>query len=187
MFAWEIMSKPVVRVSPSTPVREAIALLIEHGFAALPVVNTDEQVVGIFTEADALRAGAPAAGRVGDYMTTPVEVVSMDTDTEQIARHMLGDRLRCVPVAEDGVLVGVVSRRDLLRHLVGHDDDITARAHALLTEYSGDRDRWTVEVVAGVATITGAFTDEAERRVVTVLAGTVPGVRRVELHTRAVG
>ncbi|NKQ56057.1 CBS domain-containing protein [Amycolatopsis sp. K13G38] len=190
MFAWEIMSKPPVRVGPSTPVREAAALLIQHGFAALPVVDADDQVVGIFTEYDALRSGASAEGdqsgdeRVGSYMTTPVEVVSMDTEVAQIARHMLSDRLRCVPVAEDGVLVGVISRRDLLRPMVGHDDEIAARLHELLIDYSGKRDRWDVDVIGGVVTISGAFADEAERRMVTVLANTISGVRRVELRTR---
>ena len=185
MFAWEIMSKPVVRVAASTPVREAIALLLQHGFAALPVVNADDRVIGIFTEADALRADEQhqTTGVVADFMTTPVEVVSMDTDTEQIARRMLADRWRCVPVAEDGVLVGVVSRRDLLRHLVGNDDEVAARLRALLTEYSGDRDRWNVDVSSGVATVTGTFADDAERRVVTALARTAQGVRRVDLHT----
>lgn len=47
MQARDIMSRPVVRVEPETPVREAIVLLLQYGFAALPVVNANEQVVGI--------------------------------------------------------------------------------------------------------------------------------------------
>ena len=179
MRAWEIMSKPVVRVLSSTTVREAAALLIEHGFASLPVVDGGERVIGIFTEADALRAtmdGANGTTAVESYMTRPVEVVTMDTEIEGIARRMLGDRLRCVPVAEDGVLVGVVSRRDLLRPLVPSDDTIAAELRAVLTDYSGHRDEWRVEVNDGTAVVTGDFADEAERRVVAALARSVRGV-----------
>ncbi|WP_027941823.1 CBS domain-containing protein [Amycolatopsis taiwanensis] len=186
MYASEIMTRPVIRVGPNTPVREATALLIQHGFAALPVVSAEEEVVGIFTEADALRSGFGAEPPEFDLpveklMTTPAEVVTMNTDVARIARHMLHDRLRCVPVVDDGALVGVISRRDLLRPLVRGDDAIAAQLHALLRDYSGQRDRWTVGVVGGVATVGGDFSDEAERRVVAALAHTVPGVNRVEL------
>ncbi|MFD2417088.1 CBS domain-containing protein [Amycolatopsis pigmentata] len=186
MYAREIMSRPAVRVGPNSTVREATALLLQHGFAALPVVNSDEQVVGIFTEADALRGGVAADSAeldrpVEEVMTSPVEVVTLNTEIAQIARHMLSDRLRCVPVVQEGALVGVISRRDLLRPLVRHDDAIAAELRALLRDYSGQRDRWTVEVVGGIATISGEFSDEAERRVVDALTKTVPGVTRAEL------
>lgn len=186
MYAREIMSRPAVRVGPNTSVREATALLLQHGFAALPVVNSDEQVVGIFTEADALRGGVSddlteLDRPVEDVMTAPVEVVTLNTEISQIARHMLSDRLRCVPVVQEGALVGVISRRDLLRPLVRHDDEIAAQLRALLRDYSGQRGRWTVEVVGGIATISGEFSDEAERRVVDALARTVPGVSHAEL------
>lgn len=186
MYAREIMSRPAIRVGPNSSVREATALLLQHGFAALPVVNADEQVVGIFTEADALRGGVAGDSAeldrpVEEVMTSPVEVVTLNTEIAQIARHMLSDRLRCVPVVQEGALVGVISRRDLLRPLVRHDDAIAAQLLALLRDYSGQRDRWTVEVVGGIATISGEFSDEAERRVVDALTKTVPGVTRVEL------
>jgi CBS domain-containing protein len=186
MYAHEIMTRPAIRVGPSTPVREATALLLHHGFAAMPVVNSDDQVVGIFTEADALRcvtAEPPDFERpVDKEMTTPVEVVTMNTEISYLARFMLADRLRCVPVVEDGALVGVISRRDLLRVLVRHDDAVAAQLRALLRDYSGKHDQWRVAVVGGIATISGEFADEAERRVVAALAKTVPGVRGAEIQ-----
>ncbi|MDI5975901.1 CBS domain-containing protein [Amycolatopsis magusensis] len=183
MLAREIMTRPAVAVSPETPVREATAMLIEHGFAGMPVVNEDEQVVGVFTEADALRADFGAATATVDaVMAKPVEVVSPDTDVAEIARHMLIDRLRCIPVVEEGVLAGVISRRDLLRPLVRHDDAIAAHLHALLDDYSGHRKRWSVDVVGGVVSVGGGFADAAERQTIRALAHTVPGVSQVELH-----
>jgi CBS domain-containing protein len=186
MRAREIMTRPVVRVGPRTIVREAIALLTEHGVATLPVVNADNQVIGIFTESDALRSGITdgwlvSDRTVGSVMTTPVEVIGLNTEVVEIARRMLGDRLRSVPVVDEGVLVGIVSRRDMLRPLVRQDDTIASHLNALLTDYSAHRDRWAVEVTGGLVTISGEFTDEAERRVVAALARTVQGVINVDL------
>ncbi|WP_439381068.1 CBS domain-containing protein [Amycolatopsis lexingtonensis] len=190
MKARDIMTRPVVRVGPATPVREAIVLLTEHCVAALPVVGADDAVLGVFTEADALRSGVAGRGPspevlVGTMMTAPAETVGLDTDVTEIARRMLGDRLRSVPVVDDGVLVGIVSRRDMLSPLVRQDDSIASHLNALLTDYSGHRERWTVSVTGGMVTVRGVFTDEAERRVVAALAKTVYGVIGVELWEEA--
>ncbi|RSM38147.1 CBS domain-containing protein [Amycolatopsis balhimycina DSM 5908] len=187
MKARDIMTRPVVRVGPGTPVREAIVMLTEHCVAALPVVGEDDAVLGVFTEADALRSGVAGKGPSPDVlvaavMTTPAETVGLDTDVTEIARRMLGDRRRSIPVVDDGVLVGIVSRRDMLSPLVRQDDAIAAHLNALLSDYAGHRDRWAVSVTGGMVTIRGTFTDEAERRVVTALAKTVYGVVGVGLR-----
>ncbi|MEU6641849.1 CBS domain-containing protein [Saccharomonospora sp. NPDC046836] len=185
MDARDIMTRPVMTVHPDTLIRDAIAALVEHGFAALPVVDSEDRVLGIFSEADALRsaAGLSAEAAVGSMMTTPVEVVDADTDVARIAEHMLRDRRRCVPVVYDGVLIGVISRRDLLRSLVRQDDTIAAALRAVLAEYAGPRRRWSVNVVGGVAAIRGEFTDAAERQTIEALARTVPGVSSAEVSS----
>src|SRR6266498_1938614 len=71
MRARDIMTRPVVRVGPGTPVREAIVLLTEHCVAALPVVDPDDRVLGIFTEADALRSGITDGGPGPGVFPTP--------------------------------------------------------------------------------------------------------------------
>ncbi|QRP50222.1 CBS domain-containing protein [Amycolatopsis sp. FDAARGOS 1241] len=186
MRAREIMTRPVVRVGLATPVREAIALLTEHCIAALPVVDEDNRVIGLFTEADAL-AGVLTGEPVGpdqlveSTMTKPVEVAGLDTDVSDIAARMLVDRLRSIPVVDDGRLAGIVSRRDLLRSLVRHDDTIASQVRCLFSDYTGHRDLWSVSVTGGRVTVRGTFTDEAERRLVTALAKTVGGVTEVEL------
>ncbi|TNC20469.1 CBS domain-containing protein [Amycolatopsis alkalitolerans] len=187
MRAWEIMSKPVVRVGPSTPVPDATALLVQYGFAALPVVDADQRVVGIFTEADALRASGTGGegSRVAAYMTAPADVVSTETDVARIARQMLDDRRRCIPVVEDGVLVGVVSRRDVLRPLFRRDETVTADLRSLLATYLHRTSEWEVEVSDGVATVSGEFAGDAERNLIGILARTVPGVVRAEIRETA--
>ena len=186
MRAVDIMTRPAVSVHPQTSVGEAVAVLSERGFAGLPVVDDNGRVVGIFTEADALN-GIDSAGelRVDAMMSTPVEVATPETHVTELARRMLADGLRCMPIVADGVLVGVVSRHDLLRPLVRSDDTIAAYVRALLDDYSNKRDHWHVAVSHGAVTISGAFTDEAERAVVAALARTVLGVTTVETSLAA--
>lgn len=174
MRARDVMSRPVAIVGTLATIREATALLAEKGFAALPVVDGSGQVVGMFSESDALRA-APLdrAALVTTAMTTPVEVVSPATDLAIVAERMLAGRLRCLPVVEEGLLLGVVARRDLLRALVRDDDLIESGLRRLLDDYAGSRRHGTVEVRDGEVRVSGDFADNAERDLVAALARTV--------------
>jgi CBS domain-containing protein len=188
MKASDVMSRPVVSVAPTMPVRSAIVLLIENNFGALPVVSEGERLLGVVSEGDLLRSsmrGASVGAVVSDVMTSPVTTVPMNASLTELAEVLLDGKLRCVPVVDHGMLVGVISRSDLLRTLV-HDDDVLAdHVRRLVHAYAGTRPKWLVEVVDGVVWITGPFTDEAERRIVLALARTVPGVDRVELRPAA--
>lgn len=188
MKASDVMSRPVVSVDPTMPVRSAIVLLTENNFGALPVVSEGERLLGVVSEGDLLRAsmkGASVGAVTADVMTSPVTTVPMTASLTELAQVLLDGRLRCVPVVDDGVLVGVVSRSDLLRTLV-HDDDVLAdQVRQLVHAYAGARPIWLVDVVDGIVWITGPFADEAERRIVLALARTVPGVDRVELRPAA--
>jgi CBS domain-containing protein len=184
MRARDVMSRPVISVDTGTSIREATTVLTEHGFAAVPVVDDVGHVVGIFSESDALRADARDAGRdepVTSAMASPVEVVAPTAEVATVAERMLAQRLRCVPVVEEGFLIGVVSRRDLLRMLVRDDDVIEANLRHLLDDYAASRRNWTVEVQRGDVVISGDFADDAERAVVAALGRTIPGVSSVEL------
>ncbi|MFC9995235.1 CBS domain-containing protein [Nocardia sp. NPDC127526] len=187
MYARDILTRPVVVAHPGTPVREAISLLTEHGFAALPVVDDDGRVTGVFSESDALKVASHLdTAIVGAVMTKPVEVIHPGTDTATIAARMLGSGLRSLPVVEAGLLVGIVARRDVLRALIHDDAIIEARIRALLDDYAGSRRQWSLEVAEGAVTVRGAFADDTEQKVVAALARTVEGVRRVELAGEAV-
>lgn len=181
MRARDIMSRPVLSVDTRATVRDAVTILTEHGFAAVPVVDEADRVVGIFSESDGLRADH----RVGDVVTTamsaPVEVTSPDADVATIAERMLAQRLRSLPVVEEGLLVGIVSRRDLLRTMIRADDVVKANVRALLDQYAGSRRHWAVTVSDGSVTVCGDFADDAERSLVTALTRTVAGVSTVVL------
>lgn len=189
MRARDIMTRPVVTVRATTAVREAISLLTEHGFNSLPVLDERGAVVGIFSESDGLRAQThngtsdkPRKVRVASVMSSPVEVLQPMTRVAAIAERMLTGRLRCMPVVEEGLLIGVVSRQDVLRTLVRDDDMIEAKTRSLLADYAGDRHRWTVDVTEGLVVVSGEFADEAEQRIVTALAATIAGVTNIELR-----
>ncbi|WP_067537130.1 CBS domain-containing protein [Nocardia crassostreae] len=182
MRARDVLSRPVVTVRPETLVHEAITLLTAHGFAALPVVDEDGRVVGIFSESDALGIGGHLETAVVQaVMTVPVEVVTPGTDTSAIAARMLTGGLPSVPVVEAGLLVGIVARRDLLRALIRDDATIEARIRALLDDYAGSRRLWTIDADDGRVTIRGLFADDTEQQVVAALARTVAGVHQVDL------
>lgn len=184
MRASEIMSRPVIAVGPRTTVRQAIHLLTEHRFAGLPVVDDDDRVLGMFTESDALASGIAEGGAdltVDAMMSIPVEVATPGSEAADLVRRMLDHGLRSMPVVDEGVLVGIVSRRDLLRPLVRRDDAIAAGVRALVEDYDNHRCRWQVSCVGGAVTLVGPFADEAERQVLTALVRTVPGVVSVDL------
>ncbi|GAB1516710.1 CBS domain-containing protein [Actinophytocola sp. KF-1] len=181
MRARDIMSRPVVSVDTGATVLEAVTALTEHGFAAVPVVDDGDRVVGIFSESDGLRAEHRRDAPVTEVMTPLVEVTTPDADVARIAERMLAKHLRSVPVVEEGLLVGMVARRDLLRTMVRTDDVITANVRGLLDRYAGSRRRWAVRVDDGHVTVSGEFADTAERSLVGALVRTVGGVTVVTL------
>lgn len=180
MRARDIMTSPVVTVTPDVPIREAAALLASHGYTALPVVDSDQRMIGIVTEADLLRgkyADQPEAlgSPVEHVMTTPAFGMSAGAPVAMLARVMVDDRVRCVPIVDGSQVVGVVTRRDLVRALARTDTSIAADVRRRLEAYGGAR-KWAVSVRDGEVTIAAEFTDPESDRVATALAEGVLGV-----------
>jgi CBS domain-containing protein len=197
MRALEIMSRPVVTVHPWTPIREAAAVITQRVVTALPVVDADDHLVGIVSEGDliwhrvpsdpdahlARAAGAGVAdppGTVGDVMATSVVTLPTDASAADLAQAMLDYDVHSIPIVSGSAVVGIVSRRDVLRTLVHQDNVIAVNVRRSLEEYCGHTGRWDVDVADGIVTITGPFTDEAERTVVRIIAKSVSGSEAVE-------
>ena len=193
MRARDIMTAPVITVRPGTSIKAAAALLAEHGFTALPVLDEDDRLVGIVTEADIVRDRVPRDPRapihvdrsdavpvtttVGEVMTTPVVAMGPGTDVALLGKALLESGFRSVPIVEGSVVVGIVTRRDIVRAIARDDDTIAADVRHRLEIYGGCG-RWHVEVHGGVVSIADEFDDETDRHVATVLAEAVPGVTR---------
>ncbi|GAA5112525.1 CBS domain-containing protein [Haloechinothrix salitolerans] len=185
-------------VRRETEIATAAKLLCDRGFTALPVVNDDDELVGIVTEADLVarrfppdpryRSGpddgvilARAGSTVADVMTTDVLTARTGTDVAALAEQMLTRHVRSVPVVEGDRVIGVVSRRDLVRTLA-RDDNMVARDVRHRLEIYGGPLRWTVSVHNGVARIRDTRDDLTDRHVATVIAESVPGVTRAEVR-----
>jgi CBS domain-containing protein len=199
----DVMTREVVTVGPDTSAKYAAEVMAGRGFAALPVVDDAEQLVGIVAEADVLQDRLPADPRlhlrrdeeapehpppllVRGIMTAGVRTVDAGNDIADVARLFVDGRLRSVPVLEHGRLAGIVSRRDLLAALVRPDGEIRHDLLRLVEGYTGNPGCWDVTVVEGLATIariqgTPEVPAQAEERALRALAHTVAGVVSVRV------
>jgi CBS domain-containing protein len=116
--ASSVMTRGVVTVTPESPLEDARALLTANRFSALPVVDRGYRLVGILSTLDVLRAEVEgrAHARVGAVMTREPMVMGPDSPVSILSHRLnhYGER-RVMPIVERGVLVGVVTRGDLLR------------------------------------------------------------------------
>ena len=114
--AGEVMTRDVLTATPDMPVDELAKLLSFHNISSMPVLDAAGALVGIVSEADVI---GKQGGTVGEIMTADVVGVPGTTPIEQIARLMAERRIKRVPVVEEGVLQGLVSRADIVRALSG--------------------------------------------------------------------
>jgi CBS domain-containing protein len=122
MNAQEIMTQPVVAVTRDTTARDVAIQMFLGGFSGLPVAERDGDIVGIVTEFDVIRAirdGAKVETTTVDEIMTK-EVISVDVSTplDEVLEVLETAHILRVPVTEDGKLVGVISRPDLLKAYV---------------------------------------------------------------------
>lgn len=161
MIAGELMTREIVTVDPDTTVKEAIQLLNKYGITSMPVVNDEDRLVGVVSEADLLRGEVfddvapahiqtadswqePTPRTVGDVMTTHVLSVTERVEAIDIARVMLETGVKSVPVVRESKVVGIVSRSDIIHALATSDERIRDEIQALLVD--ADLPGWNVAV-----------------------------------------
>lgn len=117
--AREMMTTHLVTVRPDTSVYDAMRLLLEHRVTGLPVMD-EGQLMGIVTEKDLLEAAYSdvdaGAGRCLDIMTSDLMCFEEDDEIVDIVEAMIQGHFRRVPIMRGEKLVGLVSRRDIIRH-----------------------------------------------------------------------
>jgi CBS-domain-containing membrane protein len=133
MLVREVMTSPAVTIQPTDEVAEAARILDRQSLTSLPVVEADGRLVGIIGEADVIgQLTTPQEGRsathrrvtalrVRDVMTHRVLTAAADDDLAQVVALMSGTTLKCLPVLLHERVVGVVSRRDVVRALARGD------------------------------------------------------------------
>ncbi|GIE29710.1 CBS domain-containing protein [Actinoplanes italicus] len=196
----DLMTSPVQVIAHDAPVESAAELMTTHAVTALPVLDADGRLIGMVSDSDLLWHRVPAEPH-GDPRRHPdavpparrpgvvVEVMSEypittapRTDVADVAQLMLDHDVRSLPVLDDGRLVGIISRRDILKAMVRDDRTLAADVQLRLDDYAGRPGLWTADVVSGVATVHGRIANKQQQAVVTVLARTVPGVATVLLE-----
>ena len=115
----EIMTRPAISARENTPAKD-IAFEIFYGFfSGMPVTDENGKVIGVVTELDLLkqvRAGKDFEKiTAGDIMTKPL-TVDVNTSLKDALTVMIEKNIIRIPVTEEGRLVGVIARRDILRH-----------------------------------------------------------------------
>jgi CBS domain-containing protein len=175
----DVMSTDVVTVGKTTSYKQVARLMTEHKVSALPVVTKNDHVVGVVSETDVLRkeerrfrrlvSGLTGRARrerakaeartAAELMTSPVITTHPDASLASAARLMSDHHIRRLPVLDaSGALIGIVSRRDLLRVFLRPDAEIGAEVHGVLTGVLlEDPHSVQVQVRDGVVTLRGSL------------------------------
>jgi predicted transcriptional regulator len=124
MNAKGVMTKDVITFSSETTACEAIDLLLEHRISGAPVVDAQGCLLGIVSEkdlivsADFLGMVLSAKTKVGDFMTKDgVVSFTEDAPIEEVGRALVRHNIKRVPILKDKRVIGIVSRRDVLRYM----------------------------------------------------------------------
>jgi len=219
MKAEDVMTRDVISIDPDATVLQAARLMLQHHISGLPVIDKSGNLVGVLSEGDFLRRretkterrrsrwleflmgpGRIAAeyshshgSKVSEVMTTNVLTVDVTTPLEDIVDVMERRRIKRVPVLCGGLVVGIITRSNLMHAMVSlaraaqpaAGDDAAIRER-LLAEMQ--KEQWapaaTVNVVVhdGVVEFWGAIVDERQRIALKVAAENVPGVKGVKDH-----
>ena len=119
----EYMTTEVITFSPDQDIRDVIEIIISNKISGAPVLNDKKELVGIISEKDCLRVIydekyhnlPPNKEEVLNYMSKKVVTVDESLDVAEAANLFLNSNFRRYPVVRNGKMIGLVSRRDILR------------------------------------------------------------------------
>jgi len=215
MKARDVMVSPVITVPETASVGDVAATLLRHCVSAVPVVDGHNRLVGIVSEGDLMHrseagterrrswwlagfAGSETlaaeyvkshALRVGDVMTRKLVTTTPDAPLHEIAALLEKNSIKRVPVVENGELVGIVSRANLVQAVASTRKrlDVPLSDSAIRDKLLAHlkRQAWAhtgmlnVTVADGVVDLWGATESDAERKAIRVAAESAQGVRAV--------
>lgn len=217
MRAADLMTTEVVTVDTASTVKEAADLMLKCRVSGLPVLDAHGNLAGIVSEGDLIRRTELGTERkrgalsrfftdaeilaneyvrshttkVADVMTMAVITARPEMKLGAVADLMETHRIRRVPIVDKNRLVGIVSRRDLVRALSGAAPQLVAKSmmdnmirDAIYGEIGrqpwAHKSEFVIDVHAGKVAMRGIVASEAQRKAALLLAETVPGVQTVE-------
>ena len=200
MLVRELLTREVAAVRDDSTLDAAVRILADRRVSALPVVDDRGRVVGILSEADVLRLHvaddprahlrppdadegvAPWPSLVSEVMTPDPVTTLEGTDASEVGRLMADTGWKSLPVVDEhGVLVGMVSRSDIIRMLSTRDAEVWLHVVRDFSQIA--RQHWRAEVSRGVVTVTGVEPGR-DARLAAAIARTAPGVRGVVVEVQ---
>jgi len=130
--ATQIMTAPVVSLESHDSVVEALKMMDTEPFRHIPVLSPDYRLVGMISDRDILRCSCGSGSLcihcaedkqnilIESIMKSPVLSAGLDTDARHIARLFVEQRIGAMPVADQGQLLGIITRSDILRAVMVH-------------------------------------------------------------------
>ena len=198
----DVMTTDVATTTPIGPLKRAMGLMQTRQVNALPVIDGDGRVLGILSRADVIAKQSDAAldrpwrrklrrrrrvrahaRSAGELMTAPAHTIGRDVTIAEAAQVFAKCRVNQLPVTENGILVGIVSRIDLMRAFLRSDTDITRDVEDALTRgfnISVTPATVRVSVLNGVVTLHGSLETKSSLPVAVAVARAVDGVVDVE-------
>ena len=200
----DVMTRSVVSVQRSTPLRDVAQTLIDHRVSGVPVVDPDGSLVGVVTEADLLikeqgpdaiqhrrfarflgesaetrgQITKQAAVTAADAMTAPAFTIGPNRPIHEAAAMMTRLGVNRLPVVDAGRVVGIVSRADLVRAYVRSDAELTEtiKNDVILRILGLDPAQFTVVVDGGIATVEGHVERRSMAEMIERTVSMVPGI-----------
>jgi CBS domain-containing protein len=114
------MTSEIITVRRDTPISQAIEIFLENDVTGLPVVDDDMTLAGIISEKDVLNLLFDSnieSAKVEDFMTKDIVSFEQDEDFLTICECLINNNFRRVPILADGKLVGIISRKDIIKYL----------------------------------------------------------------------
>lgn len=200
----EVMTPDVAVVRPETPLRDVAQLLVDRRISGVPVVDAEDRLLGVLSEGDFVRRAAASPGSqrprrggpaswvggndrgeaerlhattAGTAMTTPAIVVQPDRDLSYAAKLMTRSKVNRLPVVEDGRVIGIVTRADIVRAFARGDDELLRVLRHGLRGVDGLR---VVAVHDGVAVLAGIVAHPEIARTVRTIVEAVEGIVGVD-------
>jgi len=202
----EVMTTDPIAVGPETPLKDVAAILLEHGISGVPVIGERLEVLGVVSEADiiAKEAGPDprdrrliswllggryvdrekiAARTAAEAMGSPAITVEARETVAEAARLMTERGIKRLPVVDDdGALIGIVTRTDLVRAFSRSDEEIEREIREMLLEALWlDEPGLHVRVERGEVRLAGKMRRRSDAEVLARLTRRVPGV--VDVHS----
>lgn|SRR5436190_1869631 len=184
MKTQDVMTTEVVTVSPDASLKSVAGLLAEYRVSGLPVVDTAGAVLGVISEADILlkEVGDPAL-TAEQAMTSPARTIGPKRPVTEAAQRMLAEDVNRLPVVdENGGLIGIVTRADLVRAFVRSDETIATeiREDVILKTLWIAPEALDVSVSQGAVRIGGSVESKTDAELIEAFARRVPGTVSVD-------